>query len=98
MAVRLRLSARRRPKPPDRVGKEMITTNCGRNSTALVTISPAAYRPAASAGSTLRAMITSTLERAKNASSAKPLCSDSVTTARPVCRSLTGPCSVARAG
>ena len=58
----------------------MITTNCGRNSTALVTISPAAYRPAASAESTLRAMITSMFDRAKNASSANPLCIASVTT------------------
>ena len=71
----------------------MITTNCGRNSTALVTISPAAYRPAASAGRTFRAMITSMFDSAKNASSANPLCIASVTTARPVCRSLTGPSS-----
>ena len=71
----------------------MITTNCGKNSTALVTIRPAAYRPADSAESTFLAMITSTFESAKNASSAKAFWRASVTTARPECRSLTGPCS-----
>ena len=60
-----------RPAPCfDIDGNAMTTTNCGRNSTALDRISPAAYNPAWCSSSVLRAMITSALDSAKKASSA----------------------------
>ena len=64
-------------------GNATTTTNCGRNSTALVRIRPPAYRPASWGSKTLRATTMSAFESAKNASSARVLRVDS----RKVCRS-----------
>ena len=71
-STRLRLSRciRRPASCRDIDGKAITTTNWGRNSTALVRISPPAYRPAWCSSRVLRAMITSALDSAKNASSA----------------------------
>ena len=50
-----------------------MTTNCGRNSIALVRMSPLAYSPASWSVITLRATMMSTLLSAKKAKSAWPL-------------------------
>ena len=74
-SIRLRVSARRRASAVDIDGKAMTTMNCGRKSTAFVTIRAPAYRPATLELSTLPATITSALDSTKNASNACELCS-----------------------
>ena len=64
-------------------GNARTMTNCGRNVTALVTISPPANSPAAWSGRTARAITMSTFDRAKNASRAWVLWATSVSAPRP---------------